>query len=86
MEINQLNLSIGLVAAVIVYCLSKAVYNLYLHPLATFPGPWWATVSYLAEFYYDVIEGGRYFAVVAHMHKEYGERRVYTCVFFKSIG
>lgn len=37
-----------------------------------FPGPWWAAVSYLPEFYYDAVEGGRYFAMIIKMHEQYG--------------
>lgn len=73
MEFNLFSIGIGLVALALVYNFAHAVHNLYFHPLAKFPGPWWAGVSYLAEFYYDVIEGGRYFMVVAHMHEKYGE-------------
>ncbi|KAH7092140.1 benzoate 4-monooxygenase cytochrome P450 [Paraphoma chrysanthemicola] len=65
-------LSSTLVAVVLGYYLSRAIYNLFFHPLAKFPGPWWASASYLAEFYYDVVQGGRYFAVIARMHEQYG--------------
>lgn len=60
-------------AATVIYYLSKIVYNYYFHPLAHIPGPWWAAVSYLPEFYYDVIKGGRYFTVILRMHERYGE-------------
>ncbi|KAH7386033.1 benzoate 4-monooxygenase cytochrome P450 [Pyrenochaeta sp. MPI-SDFR-AT-0127] len=60
------------VAAFFAYWLWKLIYNVYLHPLAKFPGPKWATCSYLAEFYYDIFQGGRYFQQVVKMHEIYG--------------
>jgi hypothetical protein len=79
MELDKLVIGLSVAAAFFAYCLSKAVYNLFFHPLAKFPGPWWAGISYLAEFYYDVIEGGRYFMVVTQLHEKYGERELLLC-------
>ncbi|KAH7068192.1 benzoate 4-monooxygenase cytochrome P450 [Paraphoma chrysanthemicola] len=69
---SKLTVSSTLAAVVLGYYLSRAIYNLFFHPLAKFPGPWWAGASYLAELYYDVVQGGRYFAVIARMHEQYG--------------
>jgi hypothetical protein len=73
MEINTLAVGLVLAATVIAYHSSKAVYNLCFHPLRMFPGPWWASVSYFAEFYYEAARGGQYFKVVVQMHERYGE-------------
>jgi hypothetical protein len=73
MEVNKLNFAIGVAAMVVAYWLYRAFYNLYLHPLAKIPGPWWAAMSYLPEIYYDVIKGGRYWSQVVEMHEKYGE-------------
>lgn len=62
----------GLVLALLAYYLWRIVYNIFLHPLANFPGPWWAGVSYLPEIYFDVIKGGQYFKEVEKMHTRYG--------------
>jgi hypothetical protein len=72
METNKLILSVGLAAVIFAYYVAKVVYNLYFHPLAKIPGPWWAAASYLPEFYYDFIQGGRYFTVLIEMHEQYG--------------
>jgi hypothetical protein len=55
------------------YSLFEVIYNVCFHPLAKFPGPWWAGASYLPELYFDVIKGGQYFKKVEEMHKRYGK-------------
>lgn len=64
---------VSLVAALIAWLVYKAIYNLYFHPLAKIPGPWWASISYLAEIYYDLIAGGLYFKQIVGMHEQYGK-------------
>jgi hypothetical protein len=73
MEVNAINLGIGVALLVVARWLYKVFYNFYLHPLAKIPGPWWAAVSYLPEMYYDLIQGGRYWTVIVQMHEKYGE-------------
>jgi hypothetical protein len=73
MEINKLTIVVGFTATLLTYWLSKAIYNLFFHPLAGFPGPRWAAASYVPEFYYDILRGGRYYKKVIQMHEEYGE-------------
>ncbi|KAI4659907.1 uncharacterized protein J4E79_005709 [Alternaria viburni] len=72
MELDLLSVVKGLFAIALTYWSSKTVYNVFFHPLAHFPGPWWATASYLAEFYYDVLQGGQYLKKVIQMHEKYG--------------
>ncbi|OJZ88942.1 hypothetical protein ASPFODRAFT_42057 [Aspergillus luchuensis CBS 106.47] len=54
------------------YLIGCAVYRLYLSPIASFPGPPLAAVTWFYEFYYDAICGGRYIFKVKDMHKRYG--------------
>ncbi|KAI4952609.1 hypothetical protein J4E91_003081 [Alternaria rosae] len=72
MEFDRLNIATGMFAIALAYWSSKTVYNVFFHPLARFPGPWWATATYLAEFYYDVLQGGQYLKKVIQMHEKYG--------------
>ncbi|KAG9194222.1 hypothetical protein G6011_04257 [Alternaria panax] len=72
MELDKLTIVWGFVAFVCTYWLTKTIYNLFLHPLARFPGPRWAAGSYLHEFYYDMLQGGQYYKTVIQMHEKYG--------------
>lgn len=56
------------------YCLSLLVYRMYLSPLAKFPGPKLAGATLWYEFYYDVVQRGRYTWKIGEMHEKYGER------------
>ncbi|RFU80113.1 cytochrome p450 [Trichoderma arundinaceum] len=55
-----------------VYIVGMSMYRLTLHPLASFPGPKLAAVSYLYEIWYDMILGGRYTSQIGKLHKIYG--------------
>jgi hypothetical protein len=67
-----------IVLAVAGYTLMDIIYNVFFHPLAGFPGPWWAGASYLPELYFDALKGGLYFKEVEKMHKRYGKSS-YLC-------
>ena len=55
-----------------VYCISLAIYRLYISPLAKFPGPKLAALTLWYEFYYDVVKRGRYTWKIAELHERYG--------------
>ncbi|TVY14779.1 Cytochrome P450 monooxygenase aclL [Lachnellula arida] len=61
----------ALTLLLVLYCLSWMVYNLYFHPLSTYPGPFWARSSRL-WYCYTLIRGTLPFSVY-HMHLEYGD-------------
>lgn len=52
-EIKDPNNIVGLVNAFLVsYVVMTTVYNLYLHPLAKYPGPFWCKLSSIPSWYY----------------------------------
>jgi hypothetical protein len=56
----------------ITYLFSLAIYRLYYHPLAKFPGPKLAAVTSWYEFYYDIIDQGTFVWEIKQMHDRYG--------------
>lgn len=56
----------------IAYQLFKSTYNLFFHPLRHIPGPKLAAATYFSEFYYDVVQFGRYTNRIKEMHERYG--------------
>lgn len=57
----------------VLYTLYGALYRLYLSPLAKFPGPRLAALTFWNEFWYDVVRGGRYTWKIRDYHERYGE-------------
>jgi hypothetical protein len=49
-----------------------AIRRLYFHPLAHIPGPKLAALTWWYEFYFDVIQQGRYVFKIQELHKQYG--------------
>ena len=49
-----------------------AIRRLYFHPLAHIPGPRLAALTWWYEFYFDVIQPGRYVFKIQELHKQYG--------------
>lgn len=62
------------VSAALVYGVAGGIYRLYFSPLAKFPGPKLAALTYWYEFYYDLVLGGRFQSEIARMHKRYGKQ------------
>lgn len=62
----------SVITAGFLYYLTLAVYRLYLHPLARFPGPKLAALTRWYEGYYDLYQSGQYTFKIAELHKQYG--------------
>lgn len=76
-----------LVAGVwLVYALGIAIYRLYFHPLAKFPGPRLAALTRWYECYHDLYHRGMYIWRVGEMHDRYGESFFYARYREKGIG
>lgn len=54
------------------YACYIAIVRLYLSPVAKFPGPRLAALTFWYEFYYDVVKGGKYTWKIAQLHDQYG--------------
>jgi hypothetical protein len=67
-------MSTTVIALLVSYFVGNVIYQLYLSPLAKFPGPKLAAVTRLYEVYYDVFKWGRYTFEIMEMHKQYGKR------------
>jgi hypothetical protein len=61
--------------AAIIYCVCLAVYRLYFHPLAKFPGPKIGALTLWYEFYFDCVKGGKFIWEIERLHNKYG-----TCI------
>lgn len=49
-----------------------ALWRLFLHPLAGFPGPKLAALTRWYEAYYDVVKDGQYTFKIRELHQRYG--------------
>ncbi|ROV92490.1 hypothetical protein VSDG_06728 [Cytospora chrysosperma] len=75
--LRDIDLPSGWLVAVISSCIAYAglvLYRLYLHPLASFPGPRLAAATHLYEAYYELVHKGGclYTAKIRQLHDEYG--------------
>jgi hypothetical protein len=74
-ELTQLSRTTVIFAAFtlwIAYLAALAIYRLYFHPLAKFPGPKLAAVSKFYEMYYEVALRGQFTFHFKELHEKYG--------------
>ncbi|KAI1165158.1 cytochrome P450 [Nemania serpens] len=64
----------AILAGVLVYLSTLALYRLYLHPLATIPGPVLAALTGWYETYFELIHksGGQFTFHIKDLHRKYG--------------
>ncbi|KAK7464785.1 hypothetical protein VKT23_005992 [Stygiomarasmius scandens] len=48
------------------------VYRLLLHPLRSFPGPWFAALTDYYAGYYDIVKDGGFLKRIEQLHSQYG--------------
>ena len=56
----------------LLYIFGVPIYRLYWSPIAKFPGPKLAAVTYLYELYYDIVKRGKYTFKIEELHAKYG--------------
>lgn len=61
-----------LACVALAYVIVGAYYRLYLSPIARYPGPKLAALTFWYEFYYDVLCHGRYTWKIGELHRQYG--------------
>ena len=61
-----------LILALAAYTIYGILYRLYFSPVAGFPGPRLAALSFWYEFYYDVVKRGQYTFKIRELHERYG--------------
>jgi hypothetical protein len=71
-SVEWTNLFSALTGAWIVYLFVGAIYRLYFHPLAKFPGPKIAALTGWYEAYHDMYRRGMFIWKVQEMHEKYG--------------
>jgi hypothetical protein len=55
------------------YWVCGAYHRLFLSPVARFPGPRLAALTFWYEFWYDVVRRGRYTWKIRELHEQYGK-------------
>lgn len=55
-----------------IYTIVGAVYRIFYSPIAQYPGPRLAALTFWYEFYYDVVCKGRYSWKIQELHQIYG--------------
>ena len=63
-----------LIGVPIIYYLFKLIYRVIFHPLAAFPGPKLAALTFKYEYYYDGLKDGRFTEQISRMHDKYGQK------------
>ena len=66
------NLLIGLAITFVAIEFGRAIYNVTFHPLAKFPGPFWAGVTPWWKTYEEVWKGNSLFHRLVDIHAQYG--------------
>ncbi|KAF1999717.1 cytochrome P450 [Amniculicola lignicola CBS 123094] len=54
------------------FCVTVGTYRLIFSPIARFPGPKLAGLTWWYEFYYDVIQHGQYYKEIERLHAVHG--------------
>ena len=68
-------LAVGFISILLLYYSGLAIHRLYFSPLAKFPGPRLAAVTYWYEGYYDIVKRGKYIFKIRDLHAQYGNTR-----------
>jgi hypothetical protein len=75
-QLTVLQVLVAIASLTLTYTISAAIYRLYFHPLAKYPGPRLASLSYLYETYYTYSpwHKGKYPFKTQELHLKYGKK------------
>ncbi len=71
-DLSLLFTPFGLLLITVLYYVSRTIYRLTLHPLASFPGPKLAAVTNLYAMSYDLPLHSSYVKKLPELHDQYG--------------
>ena len=74
MLFSPATLSIGVALWWGIWATSRAIYNVYFHPLAKFPGPKLAGMTTWWKTYIECFQKASMVKVVAGLHKKHGKK------------
>ncbi|KAL1615380.1 hypothetical protein SLS54_009034 [Diplodia seriata] len=60
-----------LASPAVLWVLGLGIYRLFFHPIAKFPGPKLAGLTYWYETYHDFLRGGKYTEKISDLHDKY---------------
>ncbi|KAH6643100.1 cytochrome P450 [Boeremia exigua] len=63
---------VPLAVVILLFFVSRAIYRLWLSPLAHIPGPKIAALTSWYCAYHDIVRGGQYVWIIEAMHQKYG--------------
>ena len=63
----------SLLLALVTASLASIVYNVYFHPLSSFPGPWAARATPYYKAYVEVVAGRSFAHTLEALHDRYGD-------------
>jgi len=66
------------IAALIAYAIYTIIYNVYFHPLAKFPGPPMAGVTFYWKAYVECIANRSFCHELVELHQRYGNKARFT--------
>jgi hypothetical protein len=70
----------SVVAILLLYVIGVIIQRLYFSPIAKFPGPKLAAATFWYEFYFDVVQRGKYSWQIQMMHEKYGITKCSNCL------